>query len=580
MKNNYEINDKNLSLNNVLELFASYINEKIDRLYFTYNGKILSLNNSKNIKLNDDNKKIFVFNSNMNKYKKSQQFKNILCPKCRNFTILNIKENTFEMECINKPKHEYKDLTINSFIESQNIDESKFICCKCGNNKLYYNEFYVTSNRLYICPLCYKKNNNLIKIDFYDKYYICLKHNKNYISYCYNCKMNLCDECENEVDHVNHKIVLYKAIKPGKKRIEELENDKIKINNYKRELLILNKYFKEFSDINLDIIQDLNNYIKIYENVINSYGDSNSSVHYCNYESIVNISNFKAKKLIKQITSFLEENKITTKFNHIVNLYETYNKINQLTMVYKKGNKIHLFGSDFVKKNKPNCYLLINYKKYDLCEFYYNFKKNDTSETLIVKLIGNKKITDMSGIFHYCDSLVSIDFSKWDTKFVNNMSNMFSDCYSLSSINGLSNLNISNVTDISGMFCRCKLISRLPDISNWATNNITNMSNLFSGCASLKYIPDISKWNTDNVKDMRQMFYCCQSLVELPAIHKWNTYNVTDMSEMFCNCSKLLLMPNISEWNTQNVINMNNMFLLCTSLKNLKGISKLNTKKS
>ena len=38
--------------------------------------------------------------------------------------------------------------------------------------------------------------------------------------------MNLCSKCEEE--HKNHKIILFKKIKPNKKRIEEIKNEKIK----------------------------------------------------------------------------------------------------------------------------------------------------------------------------------------------------------------------------------------------------------------------------------------------------------------------------------------------------------------
>ena len=44
-----------------------------------------------------------------------------------------------------------------------------------------------------ICPQCklaHDKSHIIINYD--DKYYICDKHNSNYILYCKNCKQNLC----------------------------------------------------------------------------------------------------------------------------------------------------------------------------------------------------------------------------------------------------------------------------------------------------------------------------------------------------------------------------------------------------
>ena len=51
--------------------------------------------------------------------------------------------------------------------------------------------------------------------------------------------------------------------------------------------------------------------------------------------------------------------------------------------------------------------------------------------------------------------------------------------------------------DMSYMFNNCRSLSSLPDISKWNTNNDTNMSNMFSYCRLVTSLPDISKWNTE-----------------------------------------------------------------------------------
>ena len=40
-------------------------------------------------------------------------------------------------------------------------------------------------------------------------------------------------------------------------------------------------------------------------------------------------------------------------------------------------------------------------------------------------------------------------------------------------------------------------------------NGITDMSSMFYEYSSLSSLPDISKWNTNNVTDMSGMFYGC-----------------------------------------------------------------------
>ena len=98
-----------------------------------------------------------------------------------------------------------------------------------------------------------------------------------------------------------------------------------------------------------------------------------------------------------------------------------------ITITYNiNENEIKLFGEDFVKNNKDNCYLLIEGKKENLCS---KWEIND-KRLLEIKLIEIKTITDMSNMFSYCISLKNLpDIYKWDTKNITNMSGMFYKCY-------------------------------------------------------------------------------------------------------------------------------------------------------
>ena len=196
-------------------------------------------------------------------------------------------------------------------------------------------------------------------------------------------------------------------------------------------------------------------------------------------------------------------------------------------------NKIRIFGKDFVRINKNNCYLMINNQKMDLCEYLEINKYQNDNNSLEIKLFEINPIINMSHMFNECESLISLpDISKWDTKNVKNMSNMFTFCKSLISLPDISEWDTKNVTDISSLFCKCKSLISFPDISEWDTKNVTNISDLFSGCHSLLSLPDISKWNTKNITDMSNMFTFCESLISLPDISKWDTKNVTNMSHM------------------------------------------------
>ena len=70
------------------------------------------------------------------------------------------------------------------------------------------------------------------------------------------------------------------------------------------------------------------------------------------------------------------------------------------------------------------------------------------------------------------------------------MSNMFSNCVSLSSFPDISKLNCKNIKDMSRMFVNCVSLSSLPDFSNWKADNILNID---LGCNSLLNNLDIKK---------------------------------------------------------------------------------------
>ena len=99
------------------------------------------------------------------------------------------------------------------------------------------------------------------------------------------------------------------------------------------------------------------------------------------------------------------------------------------------------------------------------------------------------------------------------------MSNMFSNCPSLASID-VSGFNTSMVTDMGNMFGDCSHLASV-DVSGFDTSKVTSMSNMFSDCSSLESI-DVSGFNTSKVTDMSSMFQRCSSLVSID-VSKFNT---------------------------------------------------------
>ena len=101
----------------------------------------------------------------------------------------------------------------------------------------------------------------------------------------------------------------------------------------------------------------------------------------------------------------------------------------------------------------------------------------------------------------------------------------FSYFEALTKIEGLGNINISQVKYMDCMFMNCINLKEF-DIDKLNTENIESMANMFSGCESLETI-DLSGFNTASVRDMSYMFSSCKSLNSLiaPDVDKDNLYN-------------------------------------------------------
>ncbi|WP_429971217.1 mucin-binding protein [Fructilactobacillus sp. Tb1] len=188
--------------------------------------------------------------------------------------------------------------------------------------------------------------------------------------------------------------------------------------------------------------------------------------------------------------------------------------------------------------------------------------------------IGTAKVENFSSLFNGDESLTTIQgLNQLDTSSATNMDSMFKNNYVLNQLD-LSNFNTANVTKMGNMFRSLYSVQSL-DVSSFNTTNVVDMSYMFCGVANATKIIGLASFDTENVTDMSYMFNGDASLIEIKGLESFNTVNVTDMSNMF-NDDQLLTTTvynadytngyldnsrfNISHFNTGNVTNMSNMF--------------------
>ena len=114
----------------------------------------------------------------------------------------------------------------------------------------------------------------------------------------------------------------------------------------------------------------------------------------------------------------------------------------------------------------------------------------------------------MFEMFQYCERLVNLDLSSFDTRNVTNMGYMFNKCKSLRSIN-LHKFNTQNVTFMRAMFNDCQQLQKL-NLCSFDTRNVTDMDLMFNNDGNLETIYVTSGFVAPVASEM---FKNCNNLV-------------------------------------------------------------------
>ena len=203
---------------------------------------------------------------NINKKKKNEnnnEFSNYHCIKCGEIPIIVFFKNDFDMIC---SKHKILNIPYSQFYSSITYDYKCSICQKFSI-KNTFNFFFCDKCDKIFCIECLKMHNENNKSHIVnkinDKNTICKHHNKKYIKFCLQCKLNLCELCDN---HIDHYVENFEDIYPLKDDIDKFKNSLNQIIAKKRrnnfiEILLL--FINSFSNIksNYYYINNINNII-------------------------------------------------------------------------------------------------------------------------------------------------------------------------------------------------------------------------------------------------------------------------------------------------------------------------------
>ena len=292
------------------------------------------------------------------------------------------------------------------------------------------------------------------------------------------------------------------------------------------------------------------------------------------------INGIKSILILKKIFSHIEEGiklkllkhnkKYQDKLNLSTNDYKNYSNLIIIDIIPKD----HFYGEEnvFIKINKDISFyhFYINGGTEDLGRNYYNQEdllKYKNSIKKIKVTIDGDKIQSLGKLFDGCRYVKEINFKKFNSINIKNMSYMFCDCSYLIKLN-ITKLKTDNVISMKYMFCECQYLKTL-DVSNFENENVCDMSYMFYGCENLEEIKMFNIKNNNNELYLRGMFCECYNLKKLN-FSNFQNVKVISMAEFLYKCKSLeeLNMSNFTTVKSEDIkLNLKYMFNDCFKLK-------------
>lgn len=169
------------------------------------------------------------------------------------------------------------------------------------------------------------------------------------------------------------------------------------------------------------------------------------------------------------------------------------------------------------------------------CSLWFGSCTNLTSIEGLENL-NTSDVTRMDYMFYKCEKLRALDLSGFNTEKVEDMSDMFSNCKNLETLN-LSSFKTNNLTNMSEMFLECNKIAQL-DLSGFNTSGVKALDLVFKNCYALESL-DLSSFDTKWVTDMSSLFEYCQNLKTIYVSDRFSTFKVKYSTNMFRSCNNL-----------------------------------------
>ena len=347
------------------------------------------------------------------KENENEEFNNYHCKLCGEIPLFNFFYYDYNMICSN---HQILNIPFDEFYNYITFNYQCLVCKESSNkNNLSYcfdcDNFFCKK-----CILNHNQNNysHSITNNISEKNTLCKLHNKKYNKFCLQCKLNLCEFCENNYNHYteffnniyplaqdinNFKNLILKLITKNSEEREiindEIENEEAIFNNnqeyesIKIKSLLIESFSKSITNYNY--INNVNNIIRctfVKDTIIKNLRNEINFIK--NFELKSDINNIENKIFIKSISK-----NITKDYNSqtwcIIKLNDIFiNSKQKLELIAIAGsnNKILILDSlkfniyQMIEEHKSIVFSLAQYKN----NFNYLFSSSEDRTINIYKL--------------------------------------------------------------------------------------------------------------------------------------------------------------------------------------------------
>ena len=194
---------------------------------------------------------------------------------------------------------------------------------------------------------------------------------------------------------------------------------------------------------------------------------------------------------------------------------------NEIILTVKELSINQLFISEYIRLPDE---IIINGENKNVSTNYNLINSNN-----IIKLRWNSPINTSKNMFYNLNSVISVDFSNFDS---------------------------SQITDMTGMFYGCKNLKSV-NFSSFITSLVTSMKDTFNGCSSLVSL-DLSSFKTDKLQTMEGMFRNAESLISLD-LSNFNISLANSFEYTFFECKSLIFL-NLNSFEENGSVKVFNMF--------------------